>query len=97
MSGLRDRKATRVRDRTLGVRSPSEGHELAAQMRGRLADLARRSYARVRAIDLPTLDLEARFPRGEDDHFVETMLGGIAITIGILVATIVVVWAWYMI
>lgn len=86
-----------MRDSTLGVRSPSEGRELAAQMRGRLADLARRAYASLRAIEIPALDLEARFPSGEDDHFAETMLGGIAITIGILVATILVVWAWYMI
>lgn len=84
----------RIRDRTLGIRSPAEGRELAAQVRDKAMAALRRIAATIRNVELPGLDVEAMASDREGDHFAETMLGGVVITLAMLVGTIAVVWIW---
>ena len=90
--GLRDRKPSRVRDRDLRTGRQDDARILAGRAVEAMRRLGARLTKRIRSIDLPGIVAGDAPAAGGPEHFAETMVGGIAITFGILVAVMLLLW-----
>lgn len=90
--GLRDRTRSRVRDRDLRIGQRDGGRILIRRAVEKIGALGAYIIRRVRGIDFTGIDGGDAPASGRPEHFAETMLGGIAITFGILVVLMILLW-----
>lgn len=92
MSGLRDRRKSDVRTRGMRSHGTDDGRVVARQLGARLKALYALARTKAAGIELPSFDGNVDDQGAEQEHFAETMLGGVAITLGILTGIILLMW-----
>jgi len=92
VSGLRDRRKSDVRTRGMRSHGTDDGHVIARQLGARIRALYALARTKVSGMELPSFDGQVDDHGAEQEHFAETMLGGVAITLGILTGIILLMW-----
>ena len=90
--GLRDRKSSRVRDRDLRIGRSDGGRILLGRAAASIHTFGAYLIRRMKQISMPDMTQEEEVAADGTEHFAETMLGGIAITFGLLVAIMILLW-----